>query len=221
MFVKICGFTDPANLASVCQANVRPDAVGLNFWPGSKRYVTPETGAEFANLAADAGIRRWGLFVDPSNEDLERAAAVDLSAVQLHGDEPPDAFAQVAERRPVHEYVRAWRVERSLDPLLDHLAAQPDACRADYLLLDASVPGAYGGTGAKLDWHAVRDEMDRVGDRLPPVVLAGGLTPDNVVEAVRIVRPWGVDVAGGVERAPGIKDPAKVAAFCENARGAL
>ena len=81
-------------------------------------------------------------------------------------------------------------------------------------------PGHYGGTGAKLDWHALRGELDRVGDRLPPVILAGGLTPENVAEAVKIVRPWGVDVAGGVESSPGIKDPAKVRAFVENARAA-
>ena len=82
------------------------------------------------------------------------------------------------------------------------------------------MPGHYGGTGAKLDWHALRGELDRVGDRLPPVILAGGLTPQNVAEAVRVVRPWGVDVAGGVEVSPGVKDPAKVRAFIENARAA-
>ena len=220
MFVKICGFTDPANLCRVCDAAIRPDAIGLNLWPGSKRFVEDVTAAGLATLPGRSGVKTWGVFVNPTKDELRRTSSHRLDGVQLHGDEPPDAFLPVARLRPATQFVRAWRVEGSLDPLLAHLDAAPQFVRPDHVLLDAAVPGAYGGTGAKLDWHALRGELDRVGDRLPPVILAGGLTPGNVAEAVRIVRPWGVDVAGGVESSPGIKDPARVAAFCDAARSA-
>ena len=218
-FVKVCGFTDPANLRTVCDADVRPDAAGLNFWEGSKRYA----GAAADDLAA-VGAPAWGVFVNAYGQDLvETPAALGLSGVQLHGDEPPARLSLArlaADEAGGGTVVRAWRVAGSLDPLLAHLAAVHTDFRPDAVLLDAAVPEAYGGTGAKLDWHALRGELDRVGDKLPPVILAGGLTPENVAEAVRVVRPWGVDVAGGVEVAPGIKDPAKVRAFIENARAA-
>ncbi|MFH5803695.1 phosphoribosylanthranilate isomerase [Alienimonas sp. DA493] len=223
MFVKICGFTDPANLAAVCGSDAAPDAVGLNFWSGSKRFVRAG-GAGAGPLAAAAraaAVQPWGVFVNADGPDLmEAPETYDLAGVQLHGDEPPTRFGLVVHLPDGVARVRAWRVGGSLGPLLDHLAAAAELIPS-HVLLDAAVPGAYGGTGAKLDWHALRDELDRVGDKLPPVILAGGLTPENVAEAVRIVRPWGVDVAGGVENAPGIKDPAKVAAFCDAARGAL
>ena len=229
MFVKICGFTGAANLATICAANVRPDAIGLNFWPGSKRYVWKEAdgGLRSAEVreAGAAGLAVWGVFVNADAQDLgETPAAIGLAGVQLHGDEPPERLASArlaaGEAGDSVVVVRAWRVGRSLDPLREHLAAVHSDFRPNYVLLDAAVPGAYGGTGAKLDWHALRGELDRVGPELPPVILAGGLTPGNVAEAVRIVRPWGVDAAGGVESSPGIKDPARVAAFCDAARSA-
>ncbi len=220
MFVKICGFTDPANLHAICELQSRPDAIGLNFWPGSKRFV----GAAAVDLSA-AGLPAWGVFVNAEGQDLvETPAVLGLTGVQLHGDEPPArlSLARLAvDDAGGGTVVRAWRTGGSLDPLLDHLAGVHPEFLPDLVLLDAAVPGAYGGTGEKLDWHALRGELDRVGDRLPPVILAGGLTPENVAEAVRIVRPWGVDVAGGVESAPGIKDPNRVAAFCDVAREAL
>ena len=219
-FVKVCGFIDASNLCRVCDARTRPDAVGLNLWEGSKRFVPDVTAAGLATLPGASGVTTWGVFVDPTVTELRRTGAYRLAAVQLHGDEPPNAFSPVARLRSVVSFVLAWRAGKSLDPLLAHLAAAPESLRPDAVLLDAAVPGAYGGTGTKLDWHALRAELDRVGDRLPPVILAGGLTPGNVAEAVKIVRPWGVDVAGGVESAPGIKDPAKVAAFVAAAKDA-
>ena len=226
-FVKVCGFTDPANLRAICEADVRPDAVGLNFWPGSKRHVTDELAdelvrASFSTPPGAPAVDVWGVFVDADGEHLaETCHWAALEGLQLHGDEPPAGLTDA--RHATGEgtggaVVRGWRVAGLLDPLLAHLAAVDEEYLPDAVLLDAAVPGAYGGTGAKLDWHALRGELDRVGDRLPPVILAGGLTPENVAEAVRIVRPWGVDVAGGVERSPGVKDPAKVRAFIENAR---
>ena len=222
-FVKVCGFTDPANLRAICEADARPDAVGLNFWDGSKRHAPRAAWRSLFEAAGGTSV--WGLWVDERPRWLwDHPCQGACDVIQLHGDEPPNRTAVLRGCRVLTHLVhvvRAWRVNGSLDPLLDHLAAAEAAGGVpDAVLLDAAVPGAYGGTGAKLDWHALRGELDRVGDRLPPVILAGGLTPQNVAEAVRVVRPWGVDVAGGVEAAPGVKDPAKVAAFVAAARDA-
>ena len=226
MFVKICGFIDPANLAAVCAADARPDAIGLNFWDGSKRYV----GAAAGDLTdAAAGVPAWGVFVNASDDDVIAAArTARLAGVQLHGDEPPGAFerplTELTEDRPrtCYSFVRAWRFDGSLKPLMTFLAAGDELeAKPNVLLIDAATPGAYGGTGVTADWAALRAELDELEQFLiPRIVLAGGLTPENVAEAVRIVRPWGVDVAGGVESRPGIKDPARVAAFCDAARSA-
>ena len=221
-FVKVCGFTDPANLRAICEADARPDAVGLNFWAGSKRYQRPDLALPLSAAATAAGVAAWGVTVDmPPIGLTETPAYTGVGGLQLHGNESATCL-RIARHATRYggTVVRAWRVAGSLDPLLAHLDAAGPAGRPDAVLLDAAVPGSYGGTGAKLDWHALRGELDRVGDRLPPVILAGGLTPDNVAEAVRVVRLWGVDVAGGVEVSPGVKDPAKVRAFVENARGA-
>ena len=234
-FVKVCGFTDPANLRAVCENEERPDAIGLNVWYRSTRHVGHATWSRMLRAAEDCRIAVWRVSVNADVRDEAGTAVVaEIAGLQLHGDEPPETLEELRERtfgyRPPEEegdigylaLVRAWRVQESLDPLLDYLAAAAAAGTVpDAVLLDAAVPGAYGGTGAKLDWHALRAELNRVGDRLPSVILAGGLTPENVAEAVRIVRPWGVDVAGGVESGPGVKDPAKVAAFVAAAKGAV
>ena len=233
-FVKVCGFTDPANLRAVCGADARPDAVGLNLWPKSKRFAgEPHASHVWVGTAplGDAAGQTpiWGVFVNSSGGDLlGSTTALDLAAAQLHGDEPPERTGSVRGLLGPTLVVKAWRPGATLAPLIAYLAdaasygGASDAARGtpDAVLLDAAVPGAYGGTGAKLDWHALRGELDRVGDRLPPVILAGGLTPGNVAEAVRVVKPWGVDVAGGVESSPGVKDPAQVRAFVENAKSA-
>ena len=235
-FVKICGFTDPANLRAVCEADTRPDAVGLNTYKQSARYCG-DFERHPALLEAAGDVPVWCVTVNEHPRwTMDSRLGLAADVLQLHGDENPGRAYQC--RRPDWErpVVRAWRVGESLDPLVKHLAAADadaariagphrdpgDLWRADYdaVLLDAAVPGTYGGTGTRLDWHAVRAELDRVGDRLPRVILAGGLTPESVAEAVRVVRPWGVDVAGGVESSPGVKDPAKVRAFIEAAKGA-
>ena len=226
-FVKVCGFTDPANLRAVCEADDRPDAIGLNLWPGSKRFVGGKSFAESNDalqelIAAAAGLPSWGVYVNASSRLIfDTVVHSRLQGVQLHGDEPPEAIGPLQKTTHYRPLIRAWRPDGELNSLIEYLrAAVPWGGRPDAVLLDAAVPGAYGGTGTKLDWHALRDELDRVGDRLPPVILAGGLTPENVAEAVRVVRPWGVDVAGGVESSPGVKDPARVAAFVAAAKGA-
>jgi len=201
--VKICGITnaDDAGHAAACGA----DALGFVFYAGSPRCVTPEQ-ARVITAALPPFLTRVGLFV---NEDPERVRAIvascGLDVVQLHGDESPQAC-----RLPPCRVIKGVR-PRSLAELTA-LADYPVAA----LLVDAAVPGQFGGTGQRADWElAARLAASR------RVILAGGLNPGNVAAAVRQVRPYGVDVASGVEAAPGRKDPELVAQFIRNAKGLL
>ena len=209
--VKICGVTTPADaaFAAACGA----DAVGLNFYPPSPRYLPPDRAAELVR-ALPADCRPVGVFVaEDATPVAVLAAALGLGGVQTYAAAPPRAdFAPAA-------FVPAFRVRDAAD--LDHVrrfvAAAAAAGRpAAAVLLDSFVPGEVGGTGHRAPWHLLAGFAPGV-----PVILAGGLTPDNVAEAVRVVRPAGVDVASGVESAPGRKDPGKVRAFVRAARGAL
>lgn len=198
---KICGITrvEDAELA----AGLGADFLGLNFWPGSKRRVSPEFAAVLAAAARATApqVQLVGLFVDQSEGEIVGIAnALVLDVVQLHGDEPPALVAALATRG-----LRVWKAHAVSGPAdIDGLRAWP----ADAHLLDAPSAGR-GGSGTTFDWaHAAAAVA--AGHR---VVLAGGLTPDNVADAVAQVRPFAVDVASGVESAPGIKDPAKVRAF--------
>jgi phosphoribosylanthranilate isomerase len=213
MWVKICGVRDVASAAVVARAGA--DAVGLNFYPRSQRCLTLETArAIVASLSPQ--VEPVGLFVNAELSIVrETAAALNLRTIQLHGDESPEYVAALGEFR----IIRAFRVgaagcERVQAELtqLAALGATPWRC-----LVDASVPGEYGGTGFVAPWETLRDEWS---PEWPPLILAGGLTPGNVAEAVACCRPWGVDVAGGVETAPGIKDENLSRAFVENARRA-
>jgi phosphoribosylanthranilate isomerase len=201
--VKICGVTtvEDARLCALAGA----DAIGLNFAPGSPRRVTLEAAREIAD-ALPAELLRVGVFVDSDEAELRRAiAAVGLGCVQLHGDESPELLAQFLPH--------AYKAIRVRGP-----SSLADAARyaGDYILLDAYVPGVAGGTGATFDW-ALASELART----RRLTLAGGLTADNVADAVRAVRPYCVDVASGVESAPGHKDPDKVRAFIARAKAAL
>jgi phosphoribosylanthranilate isomerase len=194
MIVKICGLTRPEDAAFAVAAGA--DWIGVNLWPGSKRHVTPARAREVA--AAAAGATRVAVFVNAARADIEAALAfVDL--VQLHGDETPAECAPFAGR-----LVRALRAPD---------AATMDAFPTDLILLDAPSPG-YGGSGRTFDWSIAAAAVAR-GKR---ILLAGGLDPGNVAAAVRAVRPFGVDVASGVEAAPGIKDPDKVRRFIDAAK---
>ncbi len=209
--IKICGITreDDARLAVALGA----DALGLNFYPQSPRCVSIEVAARI--------VRELPPFVDPValfvNEPLERAfeAARRLGpvrTVQWHGDEP-EACAEPAFRFipafAVRDADGLARVSRYLE-MCRSLARLPAA-----VLLDGHAAGRYGGTGQAAPWRLLADFRPGV-----PLILAGGLTPENVAEAVRAVRPYGVDVASGVESEPGRKDPDKVRRFIEAAREA-
>ncbi len=201
--IKICGITlvDDAARASAAGA----DFVGLNFWPQSKRHVVPEQAAALAAAARGAGAAHVvGVFVDATADEVAAVMAlVDLDIIQLHGGEPPIEVATIANaaKRP------AWKTIS-----VDGAAALDDleAWSVDALLLDTPTPGR-GGSGATFDWSLAREARQRYPTR--HLVLAGGLTPDNVAAAIAAVDPWAVDVASGVEARPGIKDHGKLAAF--------
>jgi len=196
MFVKICGVTrlDDALAAIDAGAN----AIGLVFWPDSPRFIDPYRARAIA-AALPPFVTAVGLFVDQPIAYVNGVTSlVRLGAVQLHGDETPEFAASVAA--PV---IRALPV-RSAD-------AWP---METTLLLDAHDPVKRGGTGRTVDWQAAAGVASR-----RRVLLAGGLTPDNVAEAIARVRPFGVDVSSGVERAPGIKDHQRIRALFEAIHG--
>lgn len=202
VFVKICGITDLDGARAAVEAGA--DAVGFNFWRPGKRYVPPEMAAQIA-AALPPEIWRVGVFVDESSDVVRQIARqVPLSAVQLHGAESPEYVDGVGECRPL----KAFRVDESFLP--ESLARY----RAHAFLLDGAGTTP-GGSGAAFHWpRAVAAK------RFGRIILAGGLRPDNVAEAVRLVAPWGVDVASGVEAAPGRKDPRLVRDFVRAVREA-
>jgi phosphoribosylanthranilate isomerase len=178
------------------------DAVGFNFWPGSKRHVDVARAREIV-AALPHGVLRVGVFVRATPEEVRATVAeVGLGAVQLHGDEDPADHAGAS--------VPLWQVLRIESALPASVSP-----RAAELLLDAKVEG-FGGSGRSFDWSLARDAR-RFG---LPFWLAGGLTPANVGEAIRLAQPTGVDVASGVESRPGVKDPARVRAFVAAVRAA-
>jgi phosphoribosylanthranilate isomerase len=207
--VKICGVTLPDDAARVAAAGA--DFIGFNFWPKSKRYVTPERAPMLSGVARGNGpAKHVGVFVDPDvDEVLAVTATVDLDIIQLHGDEDPDLVKKIslAVYRPVW---KAIPVASRRD--IEHLDVWP----AEAILLDAPTPGR-GGAGAKFDWNLAREARQRF-PKLN-IILAGGLNPDNVATAIETVAPWAVDVASGIEAGPGIKDAAKLEAFLAAVRG--
>jgi phosphoribosylanthranilate isomerase len=235
--VKICGVTNVEDATTALAAGA--DAIGLNFYKRSPRAVSEAV----ARAISDAAFKIWyelaegnspraglqypvGVFVNHDPVEVCRIVReVRLVMAQLHGDERPEYFADLPE-------VCTVRVSRlssqSWGSIAEDLALCRDAAsRATGLrfispaavLIDAALPGQYGGTGATLPWEALADHKRWLGDT--PLILAGGLTPDNVAEAIRIVRPAAVDVASGVEASPGKKDPVKVRDFVANALGAF
>ncbi|HUY31163.1 MAG TPA: phosphoribosylanthranilate isomerase [Pirellulales bacterium] len=213
--IKICGVTTLADALAAADAGA--DAIGLNFHPGSSRFVSRDQAAEIA-AALPSGIQKVGVFVNPTADDVRHTVErLSLDLVQLHGDEPPEFLARLGEI-PV---LRAFRLEAGgLPAVSDYLAEcrQRDATPA-MVLLDAFRVGAYGGTGLSLDWTVAAAYHQF--SAAPPLVLAGGLAAANVAQAIAAVRPAAVDTASGVEASPGRKDHAQVAAFVAAAKKAL
>ncbi|WP_342376020.1 phosphoribosylanthranilate isomerase [Myxococcus stipitatus] len=202
--VKVCGVTRLEDARAAWEAGA--DALGLNFYPRSPRYVTLETARALARTRPPLGAV-IGVFVNASPDDI-RAAVKEcgLTAVQLHGDEPPEACSGYGV--PV---IKALRVQGAED--VTRARAYLGVGDVAGLLLDGAAPG-YGGGGVGFDWSLVAG----LSGSGVPVLVAGGLKPSNVAEAVRATRPYGVDVASGVESAPGIKDMDAVRAFVRAAK---
>lgn len=211
MRVKICGLRTEADVAAVAAAGAA--YAGFNFFPKSPRYVTPDQARALA-LAAPVGLAKVALVVDAADDLLDALVeTVPLDMLQLHGAETPDRVAEVRSRYglPVMK-VLGVADEGDLAAILDHSVV------ADQLLIDAKAPkGAVlpGGNGVAFDWRLI------AGRRwLRPWMLAGGLTPDNVAEAIRLTGATQVDVASGVESTPGHKDATRIAAFVAAAEAA-
>lgn len=196
--IKLCGFTRVEDITAAVAAGV--DAIGLNFARGPRK-ITPEHGALLMR-AIPPFVQAVALFVDADEDTIRRTLAITrCTAVQLHGDEPPELAARLRRDLPV---IKAGRVATAAD--IARLRGYP----ADAFLLDALVTGAHGGTGHAWDHRLLAGiALDA------PLILAGGLTPTTVAAAIGHVRPYAVDAASGVESAPGIKDPGLIRAFVD------
>lgn len=200
LFVKICGVCRPEDAEAV--GAMRPDAVGLNFYPPSPRYLEPEAARALAARIPE-GILKVGIFVDaPPAEVAAIRATAGLDVVQLHGREHPQDYAGVG--------APLWKVVH-----LDRRQPEAEQGPVDAFLIDSYTAEAPGGTGVTADWDRARAFVQA---SPVPVLLAGGLTPDNVEQAAREVAPWGVDVSSGVEASPGRKDLEAVRTFVERCR---
>ena len=201
--IKICGITRIEDALAAAQAGA--DAIGLVFYDASPRRVSVEQARGIIQVLPPF-IAVVGLFVNPQPELVHQALnAMKLDLLQFHGEETP------AECRDYGiPYIKAVRMHIDAD-----LSAQAVKYHdATALLLDSYVPDLHGGSGETFDWGRVPREFNK------PLILAGGLTPDNVAQAVAQVRPYAVDVSGGVEKSKGIKDAGKIAAFIKQVRGA-
>jgi phosphoribosylanthranilate isomerase len=205
MFVKVCGITNLEDALAAVEAGA--DALGFNFYRRSSRYIAPEDARRIiAELPAT--LMTVGVFVNESEpQDVERIAdAVSLTAVQLHGDESP-------------EYCSALSNRFTIKALRTHAGFAPQVVKdyeTDAILLDAYARDARGGTGRVVDWEMAR----KVRELVPQLFLAGGLSPENIAEAVAAVEPYAVDACSHLESAPGKKDHERVRAFISAARRA-
>jgi phosphoribosylanthranilate isomerase len=199
--IKICAMTSVEDASHA--ADLGAWAIGLIHHPESPRYVEPAL-AEEIGAALKRRCEVAGVFVNSPMEDVVRAAErEELTILQLHGDEGP-SFCSEAARRTGAKVMKAFRVHTAAD------VRGAEAFRTDFHLFDAHRKGTPGGTGERFDWGLLADRRSQV-----PMVMAGGLTPENVADAIEVAHPYAVDVVTGVESEPGVKDPAKVEAFFE------
>lgn len=214
VYVKICGITNVEDAGVAVEAGA--DLLGFIFYPASPRYVAPGVVAEIVKAlragSAARGVRTVGVFVDTKPAEMRATLeATGLDLAQLSGGEPPHSL-ELLERRAFKGLRPGTWEEADADAEWYADLGPPDG---PDLLLDTHRPGAFGGTGEVADWHIAAALAPRY-----RLLLAGGLTPDNVQAAIRQVRPWGVDVGSGVEATPGRKDHQKVRAFIHHAKHA-
>ena len=206
--VKICGITNSADALGAAEAGA--DLLGFVFYPPSPRAITPIIAASIARAVRVRypSVLLVGVFVDETPAYVaDVAERCGLGHVQLHGAEPPEVVDKLMARDLT--VIKGFRV-RNAD-----IADEMSAYRSTYYLLDTYVPDRAGGTGEAFDWHIARSVSG-----IAPILLAGGLTPENVGNAVRVAAPWGVDVSSGVEEMPGRKDAVKVRRFIAAAKDA-
>jgi phosphoribosylanthranilate isomerase len=199
--IKICGIKDVD--AALAAAKAGADAVGFVFHPASPRFIEPSVAWEIVG-ALPPFVSTVGLFVDMPLEkfcDIEEQCPTDMS--QLHGNEDEELVAECGPN-----VIKAIRFDP--DTIAEELARWDETPEVAALLVD----GSTGGKGETLDWGRLALHTDGRGDDAKPIILAGGLTPENVGEAIKIVKPWAVDVSSGVEKSRGAKDPGMIEAFC-------
>ncbi len=215
--IKICGITNVNDALAAVEAGA--DAIGLNFYEGSKRFVNTETARQ---IVAAVGERAEpvGVFVNASAECISEVCdGTALRVIQLHGERLDSVELISGIRDPSITIIHAHSFgPRGMEAVYEDMF-DASGSAADAVLVDAAAPGMYGGTGRTIDWNRLVNYEASIG-RIP-LILAGGLTPENVAEAIRTVQPHGVDVASGVESSPGKKDAAKVRDFVAAARAAF
>ncbi len=199
--IKICGIKTITDALAAMDAGA--DLIGFNFYPKSPRCIDIGRCRDIMSVMRKYGhITYVGVFVNASAGMIcATMETLGLSLVQLHGDETPEMLAVLDGK--------AFKAFRGVPQSLDGFSRE----EAPALLVDASVKGSYGGTGVTADWDRAAELAKQY-----PLLLAGGLTPENVAEAIEQVQPWGVDVASGVESSPGEKDPTKMRAFVQTVR---
>ncbi len=212
-WVKICGITSLEDALVAVDAGA--DAVGFVFYEKSPRYVTVEMVREIVKRLPEQ-VEKVGVFVNDSGETMEEVATeAGLTAMQVHGDLRYGLWDRVASQvknRHLYLVVQAGELRRDVN-------SQSSTENLKAVFVDSGNAQHPGGTGKTFDWAAANLGIAELAQRVP-VVVAGGLTPENVAEAVSIFKPWGVDVSSGVESAPGKKDAGKVKAFVAAVRGA-
>jgi phosphoribosylanthranilate isomerase len=198
--IKICGIKTLPDALDAIVAGA--DLLGFNFYPKSPRHIAPKACAEITSILREKhpAVTLVGVFVN-SPADAIRATleTAHLHMAQLHGDETPEMLAELGPQI-------AFKAFRGVP---DEISGYPRSA-SPALLVDAAVKGVYGGSGVTADWSAASQLAKQI-----PLLLAGGLTPKNVADAITRVQPWGVDTASGVESAPGVKDPVKMQAFAK------
>ena len=200
--IKICGITNKIDALSASELGV--DMLGFVFYKKSKRYVTPELAEDIINELPPY-IGKVGIFVDESREDVIKIAEdAGLNMLQFHGNESPEYCASFRDK---YKVIKAFRVKAKSD-----LKTVNDY-DTDYYLFDTHDSGCVGGTGKKFDWSILKDF-----EILKPMILSGGLSPDNVENAIKELSPFAVDVSSGIESAPGKKDIALLKKFVTNVR---